>query len=417
MFPAARRRLADHAKPAGTRDRRERREQRMVFPTVDAPTAHRHRHRRREARASPPDASARRVASRASPSDTSIIAVAPASADAITPRRSEARAQLGVERQRARARSSADRSTATGPAASVNRENSRSIPRAATPALARECDDVAGRAPDRRTGGRPSSEPSAVTAIVRVDEIVRSPPITAHPGASALSAARESLREPARRTTAACRRASPGRRASAVGRAPIAATSARFTAAAFHPRSGPDRPRQAEVRPVNESVGRRNDPPVGRTQHRGVIARAHLGVASPSRWSSRIARRIAPSARSPTRGSSGSVIVSTLAWTGVPASPARPPGRSASRRPLVLSGCSPAVSMQPARDAERSALRRGVGTRSPRRIDDQERRQTDAQATGAWGDPASVLLTCGVEPPGPTTLPVPHGRRRRLDHR
>jgi hypothetical protein len=30
-------------------------------------------------------------------------------------------------------------------------------------------------------------------------------------------------------------------------------------------------------------------------------------------------------------------------------------------------------------------------------------RETNAQATGAWGQPASVLLRCGVEPPGPTT--------------
>lgn len=35
----------------------------------------------------------------------------------------------------------------------------------------------------------------------------------------------------------------------------------------------------------------------------------------------------------------------------------------------------------------------------------EPRRWTDAQATGAWGDPAAVLLTCGVEPLGPTTLP------------
>jgi hypothetical protein len=35
----------------------------------------------------------------------------------------------------------------------------------------------------------------------------------------------------------------------------------------------------------------------------------------------------------------------------------------------------------------------------------EPRRWTDAQATGAWGDPAAVLFTCGVEPIGPTTLP------------
>lgn len=69
-----------------------------------------------------------------------------------------------------------------------------------------------------------------------------------------------------------------------------------------------------------------------------------------------------------------------------------------------LSGCTSAVSMQPARDAN-DPLCAEVSVRLPASIDNQERRQTDAQATGAWGDPASVLLTCGVEPPGPTTLP------------
>ncbi len=38
----------------------------------------------------------------------------------------------------------------------------------------------------------------------------------------------------------------------------------------------------------------------------------------------------------------------------------------------------------------------------PGTVDGQDRRWTDAQATGAWGDPASILLTCGVTPPGPT---------------
>ena len=32
-----------------------------------------------------------------------------------------------------------------------------------------------------------------------------------------------------------------------------------------------------------------------------------------------------------------------------------------------------------------------------------DRRQTTAQATTAWGDPA-IVLRCGVEPPGPTTV-------------
>lgn len=31
-------------------------------------------------------------------------------------------------------------------------------------------------------------------------------------------------------------------------------------------------------------------------------------------------------------------------------------------------------------------------------------RETDAQATAAWGDPAAVLLTCGVPVPAPSEL-------------
>ncbi|WP_254359612.1 DUF3515 family protein [Microbacterium hominis] len=45
-----------------------------------------------------------------------------------------------------------------------------------------------------------------------------------------------------------------------------------------------------------------------------------------------------------------------------------------------------------------------VSVRLPDAIGDLDRRWTDAQATGAWGDPAAVLFTCGLEPTGPTTL-------------
>ncbi|WP_396641228.1 DUF3515 family protein [Microbacterium sp.] len=85
------------------------------------------------------------------------------------------------------------------------------------------------------------------------------------------------------------------------------------------------------------------------------------------------------------------------------------------RRPLVLSaavvvsaallsGCTSPVAMQPAPSAN-DPLCAEVSVRLPETLDGKERRQTDAQATGAWGDPAAVLLTCGIEPPGPTTLP------------
>jgi hypothetical protein len=44
-----------------------------------------------------------------------------------------------------------------------------------------------------------------------------------------------------------------------------------------------------------------------------------------------------------------------------------------------------------------------VVVRLPDEVAGLAARETDAQGTGAWGTPASVLLRCGVEPPGPTT--------------
>lgn len=58
--------------------------------------------------------------------------------------------------------------------------------------------------------------------------------------------------------------------------------------------------------------------------------------------------------------------------------------------------------MQAAKDANNPACA-DVIVRLPDSVDGLERRYTNAQATGAWGDPASVLLYCGIEPSGPTT--------------
>lgn len=69
-----------------------------------------------------------------------------------------------------------------------------------------------------------------------------------------------------------------------------------------------------------------------------------------------------------------------------------------------VTGCSTTVSMDPAPDANDPACAE-VTSRLPGSLAGEPRRWTDAQATGAWGDPAAVLLTCGVEPIGPTTLP------------
>jgi len=71
---------------------------------------------------------------------------------------------------------------------------------------------------------------------------------------------------------------------------------------------------------------------------------------------------------------------------------------------LALTGCAGAVPMTPAEDANNPACA-SVIVRLPDLVAEKPKRETNAQATGAWGTPASVLLTCGVTVPGPTTLP------------
>ena len=66
-----------------------------------------------------------------------------------------------------------------------------------------------------------------------------------------------------------------------------------------------------------------------------------------------------------------------------------------------LTGCTTTVDLDPAAGANDPACAE-VSVRLPATVDGQPRRWTDAQATGAWGDPSAVLLRCGVEPPGPT---------------
>lgn len=68
---------------------------------------------------------------------------------------------------------------------------------------------------------------------------------------------------------------------------------------------------------------------------------------------------------------------------------------------LALSGCAGTVHLEPAEDANNPACAE-ITVRLPDAIADQERRWTDAQATGSWGDPVAIILSCGVTVPGPT---------------
>ncbi len=68
----------------------------------------------------------------------------------------------------------------------------------------------------------------------------------------------------------------------------------------------------------------------------------------------------------------------------------------------LLSACAPTVALTPAADATNPRCA-DVIVHLPGSVAGQSLRQTDAQATGAWGDPAAIILRCGVTPPGPTS--------------
>ncbi len=69
---------------------------------------------------------------------------------------------------------------------------------------------------------------------------------------------------------------------------------------------------------------------------------------------------------------------------------------------LLLAACTPTVPLTAAADATNPKCA-DVIVRLPTTLIDQPMRQTNAQATSAWGDPASVLLRCGVPQLGPST--------------
>ena len=70
--------------------------------------------------------------------------------------------------------------------------------------------------------------------------------------------------------------------------------------------------------------------------------------------------------------------------------------------PLTLSGCAAPAPMEAADDANNPACAEVI-VRLPETVADLKKRETNAQSTGAWGNPAEVELRCGVESSGPTT--------------
>jgi hypothetical protein len=76
---------------------------------------------------------------------------------------------------------------------------------------------------------------------------------------------------------------------------------------------------------------------------------------------------------------------------------------------VALAGCAPTVDLQPAPSHANDPHCADVIVRLPDALDTQSgsiaKRDTNAQSTAAWGDPTSVILSCGVPVPGATTLP------------
>ena len=70
----------------------------------------------------------------------------------------------------------------------------------------------------------------------------------------------------------------------------------------------------------------------------------------------------------------------------------------------MLTGCSATVNLEAAADANNSVCAEQM-VRLPDEIETLTRRTTNAQSTGAWGAPASVIFRCGVEPVEASALP------------
>ncbi len=71
---------------------------------------------------------------------------------------------------------------------------------------------------------------------------------------------------------------------------------------------------------------------------------------------------------------------------------------------FVLSGCAPAVVLDPAGDSNNPDCA-AVTVRLPDTVGGLAKRETTAQATGAWGEPDQVVLRCGVAVPAASELP------------
>lgn len=70
----------------------------------------------------------------------------------------------------------------------------------------------------------------------------------------------------------------------------------------------------------------------------------------------------------------------------------------------LVTGCTATVPLQPA-DGANDPKCAEVMVRLPDSVAGLERRSTNAQSTAAWGEPAAVILRCGLPATGPSELP------------
>lgn len=70
---------------------------------------------------------------------------------------------------------------------------------------------------------------------------------------------------------------------------------------------------------------------------------------------------------------------------------------------LTLTGCAPTVALEPAEMANNPDCAEVI-VRLPTELAGLEKRTTNAQSTGAWGEPVAVILRCGLEQVEASTL-------------
>src|SRR5699024_9060189 len=79
-------------------------------------------------------------------------------------------------------------------------------------------------------------------------------------------------------------------------------------------------------------------------------------------------------------------------------------GIAAATVAITLSGCTSMLVVEPAQQAADPDCALPI-LLMPDEVGELSQRTTSSQGTTAWGEPASVIVRCGVAPPAPTTDP------------